>query len=231
MLTEETFSFTLLLLLSLFLPLRLNALSDDNNKIYYLALGDSFPSGVSISGLPPGNKIFPAYSYADALYDMLKKKNTNLELKKFARGGEPSDDLIINQLNNVTNFMKSNSGLTKLVTITTGINDFRNCSNSTNFSECFKSKLNNLTSNLNNMIIPRLKEAGGEGVQYVGTTYFFYPSLDDSLVSIYSANGFKVVDFRRIITNDTKCDYTYQCKYGDIHPTPNGSQAIANVLF
>ncbi|CAG8834946.1 24870_t:CDS:1, partial [Racocetra persica] len=144
----------------------LNALSNDDSKIYYLALGDSFPSGVSISGTPPGNKTFPAYSYVDALYDLLKKNNANLEFKKFARGGEPSDGLIANQLDNVTNFMKSNSGLTKFVTITTGINDFRNCPNSTNFSECFKSSLNNLMNNLNNTIIPRLKEAGGEGVQY-----------------------------------------------------------------
>ncbi|CAG8730837.1 26051_t:CDS:2, partial [Racocetra persica] len=156
---------------------------------------DSFAAGIDISGPYPGNETTPGYSYANALYELLKENHPNLELKKFARSGEISDGLIANQLTNATSFMKAFKGL----------------------------------------IIPSLKEAGGEGVQYAATTYFdsfsFYAMLDDSLVSLYINNGFKVADLRYVITNNTICNYTYWCDYKNWHPNSNGGRAIANVLF
>ncbi|CAG8630598.1 21024_t:CDS:1 [Cetraspora pellucida] len=240
MLARKTlFSFTLLLLLCL--PLRLNAL-------YYVSLGDSFAAGVDISGPYPGNKITPSYSYANALYKLLKKHtnlkskkvahHTNIKLKKFARSGETSDGLIANQLTNATNFMKSNPGLTKVVTITIGKNDFNHCFppyKTSNITKCLGHALNHLVKNLNEKIIPCLKEAGGEGVQYAATTYYNYFSyfkmLDDKLVSLYVNNGFEVIDIKHIITDDMICDYTHWCNYKDWHPNLNGGRAIASVLF
>ncbi|CAG8490687.1 12566_t:CDS:2 [Cetraspora pellucida] len=219
------------------------------NALYYIALGDSFAAGVDISGPYPGNKITPSYSYANAFHKLLKKhgkKHTNLKsknfanikLKKFARSGETSDGLIANQLTNATNFMKSNPGSTKLVTITIGKNDFNHCfppSKPSNLTECLDHALNHLVKNLNKKIIPSLKEAGGEGVQYAATTYYNYFSyfkmLDDKLVSLYVNNGFEVIDINHIITDDMICDYTHWCGYKDWHPNSNGGRAIARLLF
>ncbi|RIB00687.1 hypothetical protein C2G38_2233408 [Gigaspora rosea] len=221
---EEKILFILLLLL--YLPLGLNAQSNDT-KAYYIVLGDSFARGIS----DPGNNSSTIYSYADALYEQLKATNPNLVLKKFAHGGQSTKTLISDQLKRVTNFMKLNSGLTKLITITIGKCDFKDCNNT---SEC-TNRLNEIVYNLNTTIIPMLKEAGGKGVQYGATTnynvYLNSNELDDSLIKVYSENGVKVADMRNIITNETACNYTYLCDYHNGHPNVNGSHAIADVLY
>ncbi|RIB15444.1 hypothetical protein C2G38_2247633 [Gigaspora rosea] len=230
MLSEKTlFLFTLLLLL--YLPFRKNAQQNDTGKIYYISIGDSFAEGLKITGPLPGNRTFPAYSYADALHYLLSKKYKNLELLKYGRGGHTSDDLINKQLNKTIDFVKSNSGLTKLITITIGTNDVSKC-NSTN-NTCYYNKLDNLKNNLNNIIIPKLKEAGGEGVKYAASTYFWYPSLEDTLVDIYNKNEFKVADLRSIInfSNNTICNYTYWCEYHDVHPNTDGVNAIGGLFY
>ncbi|CAG8479405.1 17603_t:CDS:1, partial [Gigaspora margarita] len=209
MLTEKAFSFTLLLLLCLHFGL--NVQSNDTNEIYYISLGDSFAAGVEITGPPPGNRTTPAYSYANALYDLLKVKYPNLELLKLGISGETSDGLIEYQLNNATDFMTSHKGLTKFITITIGANDIHRT---------------HLINNLNNTIIPQLKEAGGENVQYMASTYYKNTSLAYNLIDVYGKNGFKVVDLRTIITNDTLCNYTYLCTYNDIHLNEAGNRAV-----
>ncbi|CAG8466710.1 3366_t:CDS:1, partial [Dentiscutata heterogama] len=206
-------------------PLGLNAQSNDTN-IYYLVLGDSFARGVFKL---KDNKTPHAYSYADALYERLKETNPNLVLKKFARGGQTTETLISDQLKRATKFMKRNSGLIKLITITIGTNEFSGCT-----SKC-NNRLHKIVYNLNNKIIPMLKKAGGEGVQYWATTYHNIRlnsnPLDDSLIKVYNENGVKVVDMRKIITNETACSYTYACDYHDKHPNINGSHAIADVIY
>ncbi|CAG8516062.1 24255_t:CDS:1, partial [Dentiscutata erythropus] len=193
---------------------------------------DSFARGVG----DPKYKLPRSYSYADALYERLKY-NTNLEIKKFSKGGITTKKFISNQLVKATKFMKSHKGLTKLVTITIGKNDFTGCSKffKPNISVCLQRKLEKITYNLNNTIIPLLKKAGGKGVQYVATTYFnSFPDVDllaDKLISIYIENGFKVVDLRNIITDDTVCNYTLWCNFNKKHPNVAGSRAIADVLF
>ncbi|RIB02608.1 hypothetical protein C2G38_862337 [Gigaspora rosea] len=208
--------------------LGLNAKSKDT-KIYYLVLGDSYARGV----FKPSDKVVRSYSYADALYERLTVTNPNLVLKKFARGGHTTTTLINDQLKKVTDFMKLNSGLTKLVTITIGKNDFSSCHKGNAF-EC-ENRLLKIMYNLNNTIIPTLKEAGGEGVQYWATTYHNINlndnALYDSLIKVYNENGVKVVDMRNIITSETACGYTYLCNYKNHHPNVNGSHAIANVLY
>ncbi|RIB16860.1 hypothetical protein C2G38_2089757, partial [Gigaspora rosea] len=124
--------------------------------------------------------------------------------------------------------MKINSGLTKLVTITIGITDFAGCHN----AEC-DIRLFKILHNLNNTIIPMLKEAGGESVQYWATTYHNLRlnnnALYDSLIKVYNENGVKVVDMRNIVTNETACSYTYLCDYHNGHLNVNGSHAIADL--
>ncbi|CAG8632623.1 13614_t:CDS:1, partial [Dentiscutata heterogama] len=194
---------------------------------------DSFARGVG----DPEYKPPRCYSYADALYERLKEYNTKLEIKKISKGGITTKKFIANYLEKTTKFMKSHKGLIKLVTITIGKNDFTGCSNSSkpNISVCLQRKLEKITYNLNNTIIPMLKKAGGKGVQYVATTYFnSFPDVDllaDKLISVYMENGFKVVDLRNIITNDTVCNYTLWCNYNKRHPNVAGSRAISNVLF
>ncbi|CAG8759544.1 6766_t:CDS:2, partial [Gigaspora margarita] len=104
-----------------------------------------------------------------------------------------------------------------------------------NISECLQTKLKKITNNLNNMIIPMLKEAGGGGAQYAATTYFdifpYHDLLANRLIDIYTENGFKVVDLRQIITNDTICNYTHWCKHHNGHPNVIGSHVIADVLL
>ncbi|RIB14357.1 hypothetical protein C2G38_1661958 [Gigaspora rosea] len=192
MLIEKAFSFTLLLLLCLHFGL--NVQSNDTDEIYYISLGDSFAAGVEIT---PENRTTPAYSYANALYDLLKVKYPNLELLKLGISGETSDGLINYQLNRATDFMTSHKGSTKFITITIGKNDIHRT---------------HLINNLNNIIIPQLKEAGGENVQYT-STYYRNTSLAYDLIDVYGKNGFKVVDLRTIITNNTLCNYTYLCTY------------------
>ncbi|CAG8738222.1 SGNH hydrolase-type esterase domain-containing protein [Gigaspora rosea] len=216
MLTGKTlFSFTLLLLLCI--PFGFNA--DKYDKIYYISLGDSY----AVGDRPlPGNNTTPAYSYANALYDLLKGKHQNLELLKLGISGISSDGLINKELNNATDFMKSHIGSIMLITITIGTNDFH---------KCFKNSLNHLMKILNNIVIPQLKEAGGENVQYMASTYYLLPSLDDSLIDVYSKNGFKVVDLRTIITNDTMCNYTYWCTNRDRHPNHEGHRVIGEHFY
>ncbi|CAG8829138.1 5180_t:CDS:2, partial [Gigaspora margarita] len=131
------------------------------------------------------------YAYTDALYERLKENIPNFEFRKkhFAKGGVTTTSIITNQLLNATKFMKSHSGLIKFVTINIGRNDF---------------------------------EAGGEGAQYAATTYFdtfpYHDLLADRLIDLYTENGFKVVDLRQIITNDTICNYTHWCKHHNGHP-------------
>ncbi|CAG8826899.1 13463_t:CDS:1, partial [Dentiscutata erythropus] len=127
------------------------------------------------------------------------------------------------QLKSSTDFMKSHRGLTKFITITIGANDIHRCN--TSYTEC----LNHLINNLNNIIIPKLKDAGGEDIQYAASLYYFHGHLDnglsDGLTDVYSKNGFKVVDLRTIITSDTKCNYTY-CNYHNPHPNKVGQFVI-----
>ncbi|RIB10967.1 hypothetical protein C2G38_145035 [Gigaspora rosea] len=227
-------SFLFIILLLLCLPLELNAKSKGSNKTYYIAVGDSFAYCVfDRDDVPPR-----CYAYTDALYERLKENNPNLEFRKkhFAKGGVTTTSIITGQLLNATKFMKSHSGLIKFVTINIGRNDFVGCSpKHSNVSECLHTKLERITYNLNNTIIPMLKEAGGEGAQYAATTYFdtipYHDLLADRLIDIYTKNGFKVVDLRQIITNDTICNYTYWCKHHNGHPNVIGSRIIADVLF
>ncbi|CAG8696476.1 11701_t:CDS:2, partial [Gigaspora margarita] len=175
---------------------------DKYDKIYYISLGDSYAVGA---------------------------KHQNLELLKLGISGISSDGLINRELNNATDFMKSHIGSIMLITITIGTNDFHECKSETD--QCFKNSLNHLMDNLNNIVIPQLKEAGGENVQYMASTYYLLPSLDDSLIDVYSKNGFKVVDLRTIITNDTMCNYTYWCTNRDRHPNHEGHRAIGEHFF
>ncbi|CAG8731772.1 2768_t:CDS:2 [Dentiscutata erythropus] len=193
---------------------------------YYISLGDSYAAGVEITGPSPEKYTTSAYSYVDALYDLLKAKYKNLELIKLGISGKTSDGLINDEL---TNFMKSHYGLTKFITITIGTNDMHICKNDA--SECFNKALNNLTNNLKNIIIPQLKEAGGENVHYMASTYYLNPLLDDRLIDIYSKNGFKVVDLRTIITDYTRCSYTYTCTHNNSHPNEDGSYAIGKAFY
>ncbi|CAG8827407.1 28994_t:CDS:2, partial [Gigaspora margarita] len=206
--------------------------SNNTNKTYYIALGDSFAHGVH----NPSNKSSRSYAYTDALYERLKENIPNLEFKRLAKGGLGTRHIITGQLKKATDFMKSHSGLTKLITITTGRNDFVGCSpKHPNVSECLQTKLEKITYNLNNTIIPMLKEAGGESVQYAATTYFnafpYFNLLDDRLIDVYTGNGFKVADLRHIITNESVCNYSYWCKGHHGHPNKLGSRAIADVIF
>ncbi|CAG8776650.1 21606_t:CDS:2 [Cetraspora pellucida] len=199
-----------------------------NDTIYYLVLGDSFARGVfkPIDAV----KRSRSYSYADALHERLIETYPNLVLKKFARGGQTTRTLIRDQLPNAIKFIKRNRGLTKLVTISIGKNDFMGCKN----SECDR-RIRRTVYYLKNKIIPELKKVGGEGVQYLATTYHNvrnnFDALDNSLIKVYNENGVKVVDMRKIITNETGCIYTYWCNYRNGHPNINGSRAVADVLY
>ncbi|CAG8651035.1 3633_t:CDS:1 [Ambispora gerdemannii] len=250
--TEKSFlSFVVLLLLCLpfgsTAPSRPTASSDN---IYYLSLGDSFAAGVK--PIAPNETITPAYSYADALYELLllKKDYNNLKLIKYGCSGATSDDIVsldkcnqenpkYSQLDQVINFMKSNRGLVKFVTINIGVNDFHRYRNDKDIDGCFSKILKNISNNLTDIIIPKLKEAGGEGVRYAASTYFQRSTndLDDLLVKIYSENGFRVADIRSVFgTNGDPaefkrrvCLYTNSCnKHNNSHPNVEGSRAIGS---
>ncbi|CAG8574973.1 255_t:CDS:1 [Diversispora eburnea] len=232
--------------LLLCLPFGSTAPSDHT---YYLSLGDSFAAGVE--PISPNKSISPAFSYANALYDLLKKNYSNLKLIKYGCSGETSDGLInynkcsknpkYSQLNQAIDFMNSHRGMVKFVTINIGVNDLHKyCHDKDLDGKCGSKVLKNLSNNLIDVIIPKLKEAGGEGVQYAGSTYFhrFTNDLNDLSVKIYRENGFRVADIRSVFgTNGDPsefkrrvCLYTNSCnKYNNSHPNVPGSREIGNL--
>jgi hypothetical protein len=241
--TEKSLLTLMLIELSLLLCLAFGSPVPSDN-IYYLSLGDSYAAGVdpTING-----HISPTYSYADALYGLLKKDHDNLKLIKYACSGVTSDGVIkedlcnknntnYSQLDQAVDFMKSNKGLVKFVTIIVGTNDLHVCEDDND--KCNSKVLDKISNNLNKVIIPKLKEAGGESVIYAGSTYYnpSRNSLDDRLLTVYHANGFKVADMRTIFdTNNTAeyktnlCFYTNYCdKYHDSHPNVIGSYLIGD---
>src|SRR5947207_182950 len=119
--TEKSFlTLVVVLFLLLFLAFRSPVPSD---RIYYLSLGDSFAAGVECT---PKGCISPAYSYANALYELLKKDHSNLELIKYGCSGVTSNGIInqnrcnkanpdYSQLDQAVDFMKSNEGMIRFV--------------------------------------------------------------------------------------------------------------------
>ncbi|CAG8534011.1 13257_t:CDS:1 [Ambispora leptoticha] len=223
------------------------------HHMYYLSLGDSFAAGVK--PISPQKAITPSFSYANVLYYLLKRDSrySNLKLIKYGCSGATSDDLInqdkcnknqtnYSQLDQAIDFMKSHRGMVKFVTINIGVNDIhRYCDNTGVNDECVSEASENVSNNLN-VIISKLKEAGGELVQYAGSTYFhkFTNSLDDLLVKIYSENGFRVADIRTVFdTNGDPsefskkvCLYTNSCnKFNNSHPNVQGSEAIGLLYY
>lgn len=223
-----------------------NIFEDNNQKIYYIALGDSIAEGMD----PYGNV---GYSYSDYIYDELKSKDKiKFYTKGFSKSGYTTRDLKNDIENNKTIEVDSKKISIKqalresdLITISIGANDFMRGLDISDMYSYFndisesKREIDKIGKNVKDLIIlikkyaknqiilvgyynplPRLLTIKSEIDELVKYSYFMYEDICDeekiTCVNIYDLFS----ENEEFLPNPL-----------DIHPSTEGYEEIANLIM
>jgi len=208
----------------------------NNDKISYIALGDSLAEGMN-----PYGEV--SYGYADFIKESIENKN-KLEnyTKEYTETGYTTED-IINELK-LNSELKRNLRESDLVTISIGANDFLNSINIRNIKITdipnYKTKIEEIIPKIDKCIeeirkyakeeliivgyynpIPFLFNTSGNDLD----TIFAY--IDEEYNKIAEKYSCKYVSLYQLFKNNTN----YLPNPTDIHPSIEGYQAIANEIL
>ena len=222
----------LLIIISIFLIYYLF----NNDKINYIALGDSLAEGIN----PYGEA---SYGYADYLAEELKDNNKlSYYTKKYTKSGYRTSDLTKELV--INNQLKKDLRESDLVTVSIGANDFLNDFNikNLNINQILKLKENikNILPNLDNCI-KEIRKYAKEDVIIIG---YYNP-----IPFLFNTSGDDIDELFAYIDDEyQKIATKYQCEYisiyqifkknssylpnpSDIHPNLEGYQKIAEEII
>ena len=208
----------------------------NNNKINYIALGDSLAEGIN-----PYGEV--SYGYADYFAEELKGNNKlSYYTKKYTESGYKTTDLI-KELE-INNTLKKDLRESDLVTVSIGANDFLDNFNikDLNINEILKLKENitNILPNLDNCI-KEIRKYAKEDIIIIGyynPIPFLFNTSGDDLDELFAY----IDDEYQKIAIKYKCKYisiyqlfktntSYLPNPSDIHPNLEGYQKIAEEII
>ncbi len=208
----------------------------NNNKINYIALGDSLAEGIN-----PYGEV--SYGYADYFAEELKDNNKlSYYTKKYTESGYKTTDLI-KELE-INNPLKKDLRESDLVTVSIGANDFLDNFNikDLNINEILKLKENitNILPNLDNCI-KEIRKYAKEDIIIIGyynPIPFLFNTSGDDLDELFAY----IDDEYQKIAIKYKCKYisiyqlfktntSYLPNPSDIHPNLEGYQKIAEEII
>lgn len=207
-----------------------------NDKINYIALGDSLAEGMN-----PYGEV--GYSYTDYFADYLNENNKLAHYtKKYTKSGYKTDDIINNLANN--NLLKKDLRQSNLVTVSIGANDFLGSINikKLDINDIMKLKSNIILimPNIDNCI-KEIRKYAKEDIIIIG---YYNP-----IPFLFNTNGDELDElFAYIDSEYQKIANTYNCKYislyqlfkknsnylpnpADIHPNLDGYKAISKKII
>ena len=207
-----------------------------NDKLNYIALGDSLAEGMN-----PYGEV--GYSYTNYFADYLKDNNKlSYYTNKYTKSGYTSSDLIKEIETN--NLLKKDLRESDLVTVSIGANDFLNSINLTKLDITkipnLKDKVIPIIPNLDNCI-KEIRKYAKEDVLIIGY-YNPIPFLFNTNVTDLDKLFAYIDEEYQQIANKYNCTYisiyqlfknnsSYLPNPSDIHPNLKGYQAISKELI
>lgn len=208
----------------------------NNDKISYIALGDSLAEGMN-----PYGEV--SYGYADFIKESIENKN-KLEnyTKEYTETGYTTED-IINELK-LSSELKRDLRESDLVTISIGANDFLNSINTKNIKltdiPIYKAKIEEIMPNIDKCI-EEIRKYAKENLIIVGyynpipflfntsgsdlDTLFAY--IDEEYSNIAKKYDCKYVSLYQLFKNNSN----YLPNPMDIHPSIEGYKAISDEIL
>lgn len=206
-----------------------------NDKLNYIALGDSLVEGINSYGEK-------GYSYSDYLVNYFKENNKLSYFNKYAKSGYRTID-IINDIR-IKNDLKKDLRESNLVTISIGANDFLNSFNIRNLDRNNILELKNIVINILPDVEDCIKEIRKYAKQDIIIVGYYNP-----IPFLFNTNGndldilFAFIDDEyKKIANKYKCEYLsiyqlfknnsdYLPNPSNIHPSLEGYKSISDEII